>query len=208
MMESSGRVCIYIFDIHDARSPGQRLLKAVSEYCGEDVQGELHVERTHKGKPYFPDLPGIQFSISHSGGYWACTVAEESVGLDLQEYALLKGETPDKAAVRFSKLAHRFFHPLEAEFVEWDRFHNFFTAWAAKEAYVKYTGQGIDKYFSEHCVIPGQKTEWNRLSGKREGVAWRALEKQFWKSYYKEDYILCVCTSKMGKYSVIDYSKS
>lgn len=207
MMKTLNSVCIYIFDSHDQRSASQRLRKAVSEYCGDDVQ-ELHVERTEKGKPYFPDMPEIQFSISHSGEYWACAVAREAVGLDLQKYVLQREETPDLAAVRFSKMAHRFFHPVEAEFVELDRYHNFFIAWAAREAYVKYTGQGIDKFFSEHCVIPEQDYEWNRLSGKCENIAWQALEKQFWKTYYKEDYILCVCTSLMGRYSIVDYSKS
>ena len=161
------------------------------------------VERTETGKPYFPNCPAVQFSISHSGSYWACAVAAEPVGLDLQEHTTAKNETIEGASARFQKMAKRFFHPLEATFVELDSYHNFFTVWTAREAYVKYTGQGIDKYFSEHCVAPAEEF-WRRISGRNKDARWRAMEKSFWKTIYAEQYTLCVCMEAPFECVIVD----
>jgi len=216
MTEQSRIVCVYIFDMEDGRTPQERLEAAVEEYCRacrqdlqeifrerEHISRFLRVERTETGKPYFPECTSIHFSISHSGTYWACAIAGENVGLDLQEHTLAKGESREEAAVRFRKMAHRFFHPKEAGFVDLDSYHNFFTVWTAREAYVKHTGQGIDKYFSEHCVVPREET-WRQISGlpethihasARSGqVIWQALGKWFWKTLYNDNYTVCICT--------------
>ena len=193
MIRSSTRVCVYIFEMDDGRSAGQRLQQAAAHYCGEGME-ELRIERTAAGKPYFPDYPGLHFSISHSGAYWACAMSEVNVGLDLQEHTRAKNETREEAAVRFRKMAHRFFHPVEAAFVEGDSYSRFFTVWTAREAYVKNTGQGIDKYFSEHCVVPDTapkdpSEDW--LVG-----SWTAMGKWFRKAEYKAQYSLCVCAQE------------
>lgn len=196
MREPVTQVCVYIFQNNDSRSPKQRLAYAVEQYCGTWVNvgadmekpiDRLHVERTQSGKPYFPDCPQLHFSISHSGEYWACAVADVNVGLDLQEHVLGKNETKEEAAVRFRRMAHRFFHPLEAEFVELESFEHFFTVWTAREAYVKNTGQGIDKYFSEHCVVPRDR---------KIDCCWTALGKWFRKTEYKMNYSLCICAEE------------
>lgn len=216
MREPVTQVCVYIFQNNDSRSPKQRLAYAVEQYCGTWVNvgadmekpiDRLHVERTQSGKPYFPDCPQLHFSISHSGEYWACAVADVNVGLDLQEHVLGKNETKEEAAVRFRRMAHRFFHPLEAEFVEWNSYEHFFTVWTAREAYVKNTGQGIDKYFSEHCVVPQNRTMWEQIaveppgSKSKEldeqcGSSWTALGKWFCSVDFREDYSLCVCAEE------------
>ena len=201
MRKPAQKVCVYVFDIKDERKPEERLKSAVAEYCREwsleAVRPEvLRVERTESGKPYFPDCPRIQFSISHSGDYWACAVAEKSVGLDIQEHVRKKSETREAAAARFLKMAHRFFHPVEAKFVELDSCPNFFTVWTAREAYVKYTGQGIDKHFSEYCVVPEQEEQWPYIADQTEETTWQALGKWFWKSGYGKGYSLCVCTEE------------
>lgn len=97
--------------------------------------------RTQKGahgKPYFPDCPWLHFSISHSGEYWACAMAPTEVGLDLQLHT--KG--------RKERISARFFHPQEYEYLRRSGYRGFFDIWAAKESYVKYTGQGIDENFA------------------------------------------------------------
>lgn len=97
--------------------------------------------RTQKGshgKPYFPDCPWLHFSISHSGEYWACAMAPTEVGLDLQLHT--KG--------RKERISARFFHPQENEYLRRSGYRGFFDIWAAKESYVKYTGQGIDENFA------------------------------------------------------------
>lgn len=220
MTEQSRIVCVYIFDMEDGKTPQERLEAAVEGYCRayrqdlqeifrerEHISRFLRVERTVAGKPYFQECTSIHFSISHSGTYWACAIAGENVGLDLQEHTLAKGESREDAAVRFRKMAHRFFHPKEARFVDLDSYHNFFTVWTAREAYVKHTGQGIDKYFSEHCVVPAEE-EWQRyLTRENEEVTWQAMNKWFRKSVHKKEYTMCICTGELTECRIVDCCK-
>ena len=223
-MEKAHQVRVYIFETEDGRTPEERLKFAVAEYCrvcgpedARKVAELLHVARTEKGKPYFPNCPRIQFSISHSGAYWACAVAGKQIGMDLQEHVRAKNETREGAIARFRKMAGRFFHPTEARFVERDCYNNFFAVWTAREAYVKFTGQGIDKYFSEHCVVPEDEAWWPQLSGEPsaeelpqqvsgspEAVSWQAAGASFQKTQYPENYTLCVCTEAPCECRIID----
>lgn len=191
--------CIYIFWDEDPRTVSQRLQRAVSGFCsrvGMDIppQAALTTARTELGKPYFPALPHLHFSVSHSGEYWGCAISDQTVGFDLQEREKPKNETYEGMLRRHEKMAHRFFHPVEAGFVSQDCRHNFLTVWTAREAYVKHTGQGIDRFFSEHCVVPESPEEQRPISGNSEAVRWSAMGKSFWKASVGEDYLLCVCT--------------
>lgn len=53
------------------------------EYAESFSSGML--AKTPDGKPFFRDLPGIHFSLSHSGEYLACAFSGEETGLDLQD---------------------------------------------------------------------------------------------------------------------------
>ena len=69
-------------------------------------------------------------------------------------------------------------------------YQRFFEIWAAKESYVKYTGQGIDGSFGQFSTAPEDgNIIRNRLPWTAEGV-W------FWKEDIGENYVLCVCTRK------------
>lgn len=126
------------------------LAKAASHYlahhCPRDFAPAFGQEgavsfRTRKGshgKPYFPDLPWLHFSVSHSGEYWACAMASTEVGLDLQMHTRGRKE----------QISARFFHPWENEYLRSCGYEGFFDIWSAKESYVKYTGQGIDENFA------------------------------------------------------------
>ncbi len=212
MTEVNRKVYIYIFDNQDGRSAEERLRLAITGYCSEaglefeeDLSEIFKVERTERGKPYFPHCPQIRFSISHSGSYWVCAVAGEQVGVDLQEHVRAKEETIEGASARFCKMAHRFFHPKEAQFVELDCYRNFFGIWAARESYVKYTGQGIDASFSEYCVIPEEEEKWPGLQERSEAQSWQAEGVWFWEILYQENYTLCVCTKELRGCRIIDY---
>ena len=205
MIEQRQGVFVYIFGKEDGRSKEERMELAVKDYCNScslnfefeitDMQEVLRVDRTERGKPYFAKCPKIHFSISHSGAYWVIALADEQVGIDIQEHVRLKYETIEEAGIRFQKLAHRFFHPVEAKFVEWNSYEHFFTVWTAKESYVKYTGQGIDDSFSEQCVIPVEENLWNIFENK-ENVAWQAQGAWLCKVSCYEGYTLCVCTKQ------------
>ena len=156
------------------------------------------INRTDRGKPYFPNQPELYFSISHSGDYWACAMADRPIGLDLQEHVSCRNETAEDAAARYLRMAKRFFHPGEAEYVKQDSYQRFFQVWAARESYVKYTGQVIDDHFSEFCVLSEdtdlREMEEKTVNGGGSVTAWHALDAWFQKMEFRKGYTSCVCT--------------
>lgn len=129
--------------------------------------------RTADGKPYFPAVPEICFSISHSGGYWACAFGFSPVGFDLQRHEQCRTEA----------IARRFFHPEEIAWLEARGYcdEDFFSIWTAKESYLKYTGEGIVNglhWFSVLASLPGG-AELRHLSGP-------------------DGYSLCLCAASVG----------
>ncbi len=65
------------------------------------------------------------------------------MGLDLQQ---IRAE--DK-----SRLAGRFFHPLETDWLSRQPTDQFYRMWAYKESYVKYTGEGLSHSLDRFCVV-------------------------------------------------------
>lgn len=96
------------------------------------------------GKPFFPDLPGFCFSLSHAGHYAMCAASDTPVGCDLE-------------AVRpFDvRVAKRFFSPEEyaltvsfpaaegASPVSDPRAAAFCGIWTRKESFIKALGKGL-----------------------------------------------------------------
>ena len=101
------------------------------------------VLRDEKGKPYFPGLD-VFFSVSHSGNWWACLMAQDPVGLDI--------EIPGKSR-NFIKIAERFFTEEECEYVKRNGTDRFIDMWVRKEAFVKYLGTGISEGLSSFSVL-------------------------------------------------------
>ena len=89
-----------------------------------------------QGKPYLPERPGLHFSLSHSGEYVLCALADAEIGCDV--------ETPRKVDLA---LASRFFHPEEAarlfSLPERERGTAFLRLWTLKESYIKALGLGL-----------------------------------------------------------------
>ena len=137
--------------------------------------GMYPVLRTDKGKPYFAEEAGVYFSISHSKDYWACVVADEPVGMDLQFHKQGKLE----------QVSSRFFHPDEVAWLETQTWPaSFFEIWTAKESYVKWTGDGIDRHFGDFSVA-----DETGLRDQIEGA-------YFWRSQVEAEYSLCLCGSQ------------
>jgi hypothetical protein len=97
--------------------------------------------RPDGGKPRLRDDEGIFFSVSHTdykgSSVWACAVSDAEVGFDVQAVV------PDCDTYGIAK---RFFTRREADFVAGGG--DFFALWAAKESYVKYTGEGAGENFA------------------------------------------------------------
>jgi len=134
--------CIYLWVLPDQPEPSEGRLwacaRAYAETAGREELAAVLTRRpamgrSEKGKPFFVDLPDLHFSLSHSGNYGACAFYHQPVGLDLQTHS-----SCDRKAI-----ARRFFHPEEYAYLEVENFIPFFQVWAAKEGYVKYTGEGI-----------------------------------------------------------------
>lgn len=128
------------------------------------------------GKPYLPALPDLHFSITHSGAYWMCAVSDSPVGLDLQAHQDCKRET----------LSRRFFHPAEDEYLRRRDYADFFDLWAAKESYLKYTGQGITEELNTFSTVSPE--------GRFPALPGLCLRLLPWQS----GYALCLCTAAPG----------
>jgi len=131
------------------------------------------IYRPDGGKPRFEPGTGIHFSVSHSGGYWICAVSTREVGADIQK----------KTADYQRKIAERF-HPDEYRHLTDNGFADFFGVWAAKESYVKFTGQGIGEGFGEFSVV-----ENGRIAGKVNGASLIPI------SFHDDGYCLYVCSA-------------
>ncbi len=113
-------------------------LRAASEFTGEPVENFTESAGIH-GKPYFPSHPDVHFSVSHTGNLWVCAFADKEVGFDVQEHR----ENDDPA--RLFRLAKRWFSDGERMVLYQCGYEpaEFYRIWARKEAYVKFTGDGI-----------------------------------------------------------------
>ena len=191
---------IYTFEETDSRSPEARILAAASELTEKPaVAGEWKVDRTERGKPFFPGHPEVYLSITHSGAYWVCALADSPVGIDLQEHVTRPAGLSEDREAHCRKMASRFFHKKEAVYVqEKDTYRRFFRVWAAKESYVKYTGSGIDGQFGGFSVIPEESDRLPDIC-KNQQVSWKAAGAWF-AEYPAESsdgipgYTLCICT--------------
>ncbi len=178
--------------IRDAFRQYTTVFKAMADALPSTTDETLLIYRTPRGKPFLPQFPGLHLSVSHSGEWFICAISNQPVGIDLQEHALLHGETYEQALIRYCKIARRFFHPLEAAFVEIDPKDRFFPVWTAKESYVKYTGQGMDQYYDSFCVLdlsPGA------VSPLPTGISWQAEQAFFLQLPFSDVYTFCICTA-------------
>ena len=132
-------VTIYYAPLPEGAGGSHRLLRRAAPQLTDGT-----LARQANGKPYFSAAPELQFSISHSGGLWACAFADAPVGLDLQLHR------PCRALA----LARRFFAPEEAAWLQVHGEAAFFDLWSAKESWLKYTGRGLSALQEAIVVSP------------------------------------------------------
>ena len=184
-MENDRRpILIYLWALSDPPLSSEDRIRdcarAYAEAAGMEEAEDLRVAQPviakgAKGKPYFPDLPGLHFSLAHSGDYGACAVHGAPVGLDLQ----IHNESAREA------IARRFFHPAEYAYLKANDFVPFFRVWAAKESYVKYTGEGIAGALTAFAVA-----DEDGLKATMGDVALYHCE-------IREGYSLCLCAREI-----------
>lgn len=113
------------------------------------------IKRTEKGKPYVNSEPGTQglteihISVSHSGEYFVCAVADIPIGIDVQK--------TQKA--NMERISRRYFSPPERAYIEEHGEKGFFTIWTRKEAYSKYTGLGLEEIMKGTEILGREDVE-------------------------------------------------
>jgi phosphopantetheinyl transferase len=122
-------------------SPEAFFLHALQGFCGLETLPQI--ARTAKGKPFFPDCPNLHFNISHSGSLFLLGIASAPIGVDIEK---LRPRRP--ALPRFA-LTDEEYAVFEAKGGSWKAFY---ALWTAKEAYCKYTGEGLSR--PSHLSVP------------------------------------------------------
>ena len=110
---------------------------------------ECVLKRTADGRPYAANLPHVDFSLSHSGVLSVCALAcggeyAPRVGVDIEkEYE----KNPDKLVFRFFSEGEKNYYSLSE-----NKKKAFTLLWTRKEAYLKYTGEGLSAALSSFDV--------------------------------------------------------
>lgn len=115
----------------DGRAAAQALLAfALRDAWGWDETPSM--VRGRSGKPCFPDLPGRQFSLSHTAGLCLCALSDGgAVGVDIERVRPRRGGLPRYVM-------------SDREFAAFDgTWEDFARIWTLKEALVKLRGGSI-----------------------------------------------------------------
>lgn len=107
------------------------------------------------GKPYYPGLPAVHFSLSHCPGRVLCLLADREAGCDV--------EPADRGDIR---VAARYFTPEEYARIleapdEAARRRMFCRFWTLKESLMKCTGLGFALIPSAFEIKVGEPVLWN-----------------------------------------------
>lgn len=182
-MSFSENILYVIETSHFRGKTEDRIRTLAHQLPGLPEAADLTVVRTEKGKPYFLHLAdSLYVSVTHCGDYWLCLFSPRQVGIDLQIHT---GKNHPE------RIARRFFHPEETEFLSGRENDVFFSLWTAKESYVKYTGKGIAGQLDKFSVI-----ENGEIKKEIEGIPLRFLE-EF------PQYTCCVCGGAEGPIRII-----
>ena len=128
-------------------------------------------------KPHFCQKTPC-FSLSHSGDLLLCAFSLSPLGLDMEKL---------RPIPRAQALARRFFHPQEQQWLADKGETDFFLIWTAKEAAVKWSGQGINQNFHRFSVIPAlEQRQTVALAGHNLYLRWLSPQ---------EGYLACLATT-------------
>ncbi len=91
-------------------------------------------------KPYLENYPEVFFNLSHAGGYCACAVGDEEIGVDLQDYRPMRDNISFKICTKNEIMeVYGGESPSPSETT--------CRLWCMKESYGKFTGKGFAEGF-------------------------------------------------------------
>ena len=145
---------IYLSDKDYEGSKEKRVWECLLHYCKEEMPdfceaeiAEMPIKKSQKGKPFFPELAAVHFSVSHSAELWACAFARYPIGIDIEK------SSPGMDNQRSLRIAQRFFTREEASYVSQNGSSAFYRIWVRKEACVKYLGESLPSGLSFHNMV-------------------------------------------------------
>ncbi|MCL2813858.1 MAG: 4'-phosphopantetheinyl transferase superfamily protein [Oscillospiraceae bacterium] len=173
----------------------KKLSSAFMKRCIRDFTGEKEPEifKDEYGKPYARD--SVCFSLSHSENMMICAVAQFNIGADCQKRSIENLQTCKKIAARFYAEQENAFLDsiLKRPETKTGRtkqeayIDNFFSIWAKKEAYIKYTGKGMAEGLNTFSTAKK-----NQLGGAR-------FKKIYSKNSKKNNFYIYLCYNKENK---------
>ena len=89
------------------------------------------------GKPFLSYRPSLHYNISHSGKYVVCILADQEVGIDVQVHCGVNYERMLRRMVPREQY-DEILSDVNAE-------EKFFEQWVLREAYIKWTGEGLSR---------------------------------------------------------------
>jgi 4'-phosphopantetheinyl transferase len=106
------------------------------------------LDYTYHGRPFFKDLPGVDFNISHSGDYVICVLATGiTIGIDIEE--IKPCDLSDFTNTMNEAQWHIIHNSPEP-------FRQFFTYWAIKESIIKADSRGMSLPLMDIHIEPGK----------------------------------------------------
>lgn len=151
------------------------------------MDGLPPIRKGPHGKPYFcgPELEKVFFSLSHTAGHAVLCFSDGEIGVDCENI-----DARPRIGSKLGGIAKRCFTEDEQAYVDGggagrgaeggrgrspeenpadgaDRIRRFFEIWTAKEAYMKYTGNGFSEGFKSFSAlsVPGVRIETGCVEG-------------------------------------------
>lgn len=136
------------------------------------------VERSPRGKPFFPGLADRWFSLSHSGGIALCALSERPVGVDVELVRPRRMELPQRLLSQ-NELAQ-----FDGSWADFCRFWTLKESWCKREDSPLYPPQKVETpppcpyksyagadWMAAVCChdIPPQDIIWLEVSREKEG---------------------------------------
>lgn len=171
-------ICLFVFNI--TKSANNKLLSLYAQWIVKYIASiQLNTDMSSivfsygsNGKPYISEYPNFQFNISHTKDALVVAVTNVSVGIDIE-----------KIESANMNIANKFFSKREQRFINLandNQDKRFFEIWTKKEAYIKWTGEGLSQSLSSFDVTAPE------------------IHKLF-KTFEIDKYIISVCTSWINK---------
>ena len=101
-------------------------------------------------KPRLAHEEGVHFNLSHAGIYCVCAVADEPVGVDVEERQRMDEGV---ARICFQEQERAWLYSQE------DPGWAFTRLWTRKEAYLKLLGTGLSREAASFAALPGDERE-------------------------------------------------